>query len=164
MNKIVLILVLVSVEAWAMGDYSELSRRGSEAIEMCSAEYTQIKRDAFPPGVDRAYVYAGNNMLGVLFAHGEVGTFGKRDENYQAFVSCSVALQPKMHVQELREGYSILKGSEEAIADEALYNGDVDELLYIRDEMTFRFKNGQAFSPEKIDRLQLRDGNSDEQN
>jgi len=138
-----------------MGEYSELAKLGNEAISLCLSEYASIKGESFPPEVDRAYIHAGQDMLGIVFSRGETGTFGKRDANYQAFVSCGVGLQPAMHVQDLREGYSILKERDVVADDTAFYEGHIDELLYLRDGVKFNFSQGQVFSSERIDALQF---------
>ncbi|WP_444897526.1 hypothetical protein [Microbulbifer sp. SSSA005] len=153
--SIFLIIFLFSVKLHAIGDYSQLSERGVKAIDLCLVEYTRIKGNVFPEDIDRAYVYVGKNMMGVLFTRGEIGTFGKRSTSYQAFVSCGVSLHPRLQVRDLMDGYSVLKGADITTEEPDLRNEHVDELLYFRNGMAFSFSKGQTFSPKKIDKLQL---------
>lgn len=159
MKRLLVILLLWSVHACAMDDYSELAERGIEAIELCLAEYTKVKGDDFPPEVDRAYIHASDDIFGVLFARGEVGTFGPRATNYQAFVSCMV-MRPGMRVQELIEGYSVLIGENEILDEYGFYDGPLAELLYVRDGMKFVFRQGQVFAQDRIEELQFKDDSS----
>jgi|SRR5690606_16368266 len=159
MKNILLIFAFFSIKACAMSDYSDLSKAGEEAIALCLSRYEQIKESDFPNEVDRAYVYAGEHqnkdVFGILFTRGEMGTFGNRDAFYQALVSCDVLLKPEMYVNNLREGYSILKEGEVSVDDTAFLKGHVKELLYLRQGGEFTFDKGQIFSPEKINALQL---------
>ncbi|MEQ9303137.1 MAG: hypothetical protein RJQ14_04410 [Marinoscillum sp.] len=136
-----------------MSEISELSTRGSDAIEMCRAEYTKITGEALPSDIDRVYVFAGKHKFGLMFTRGEMGTFGERSKNYKGMVSCYVFLHPNMHVQDVREGYNILKRSETPIDETAFYKEHIDELLFLRDGLHFTFRDMQVFSVDRINAL-----------
>lgn len=154
MKYLLPIFVFFAVGACAMSEVSELSIRGTDAIEMCQAEYTKITGDTLPSDIDRVYILAGKHKLGLMFTRGEMGTFGERSKNYKGMVSCYVFLHPNMHVQDIRERFTILKESETPIDEAAFFKEHIDELLFLRDGQQFRFNNMQVFSADRINALE----------
>ncbi len=140
-----------------MNAQEDQAKLGGQAISLCLAEYAVLSQKDFPESIDRAYVDARVDMLDLLFTHGEGGSFGERDKDYQAYIACRVLLSPDMEVQALREGFSLLKVTDEDYSKVDFYSEPVEELLYLREGEAFKFIKSQPFSPERIDALQFPD-------
>lgn len=153
MKNTYFLFVMLSLCGCAISGDSELTSRGSEAIEICRAEYTSVTGAALPLDINNVYSHAGENMFALLFTRGELGTFRERSKDYSARISCYVFLRPTMHVQDLREGPKILKESATTIDDASFYRGNIIELFFSRNGPQFTFEDIQIFSVDRINEL-----------
>jgi len=153
MKNLYFVIVMLSLCGCAMSGGFKLANHGSEAIEMCRAEYIKITGAALPLDIDNVYVHAGKTMFALLFTHGDLGTFRERSKDYRARISCYVFLRPTMQVQDLREGPKILKASATMIDDASFYEEKIYELLFSRSGPQFTFEDMQIFSIDRINAL-----------
>ena len=137
----------VAICAVACASYAQDGIFTAEAaIDLCAREYSEETGRLIIEGVDRAYVHMrkDRSVLGVLFASGEVGTFGPRSESYAARLSCGVTVSSdSMSIFFLQEvGQDILRDDQQDM-DSAIYAGSAEELLFLRDGNGFTYSARQ---------------------
>lgn len=165
MKKLILFLsgvFLLSSCGQGSGGSVDISEKGFQTIKLCYEQYERLRGKPISREVDKAYIHVSGSRIGVLFVRGEVGTFGPRSEDYEAFLSCSVFLsENKTEIYYLGAPLKdpLIGDLENAFrVDEGFYDGPVVELLYIREGEEFLFKKSQKFvepipSPSSSDEL-----------
>jgi hypothetical protein len=133
--------------------------RAKAAIEECLAEYVRLAAER--PGrwttVDRAYVRVYEGEPGILFTHGEVGTFGPRSPDYYSILGCHVAELDGLRVIYLAETRRApIIGTERDLS--AIYSrtgpaetdGRAVELVLLRTNDGFEFSQAQTYSDDNL--------------
>ncbi len=119
-----------------------------KAINFCIKEYSRLSGSPFFSEVDRAYVHVSSEQLGIVFAHGEVGTFGVRSKSYRSFLSCGVSALGEIKIYSLEEPFQKplinLDGFDEVYNE--FYHGNVKELFYKLKEGQFVFIASQTLN------------------
>lgn len=122
-------------------DLDYIEQVSSEAISVCIEEYEEQSQIAFPNKVDRAYVLAYHNEIGVKFTFGSDYSFGVSiDDNYQPILNC-----------QLNESLDVIflsKPSEGPLVSKQhvptsiykLYEKLVYKLMFLRNDKEFDFK------------------------
>lgn len=130
-----------------------LSIRGHEELTLCMTEYTRLTGGPIADEIDRVYIHVFNDLDGILFTEGAVGTFGKRSPTYASWLGCTVKNGEMVHLELTMRttlfktlDYNIFEGYEE------YHEGTVIELLYLRVNGRFEFCCSQPFDVNNIDK------------
>ena len=130
-----------------------LSKRGYDEIALCMTEYTRLAGEPIADAIDRVYVHVFNNLDGLLFTSGAVGTFGKRSPAYASYLGCDVQ---NGEVVSMSESFTrfLIDDVDDVISDayEEYHEGTVIELLYLRVDGRFEFCCSQPFDADNIDK------------
>ena len=86
MKILISILFFAFLEGCAMTDNNEVQT----AINFCLNKYQSESGDSPIADIDRVYIHKSNGYMNLMFTHGEMGTFGDRDDDYTSFISCGV--------------------------------------------------------------------------
>lgn len=151
MNRNVCLVVILAASSFFCGEknMAETDSLGmvERAISLCVSEYSRLSDEAFFSEVDKAYVHVSSNLFGVIFARGEVGTFGERSKDYRAYLSCGVDASDGLKIFSLVSPMSdpLIELPESESIDHDFYKGNVKELLYKRSGDQFIFVVSQDF-------------------
>lgn len=155
MRSFIPLLVLLYCSQAVTGDETEgpLPMQGSKQITLCKAEYTRLTGSPIADEIDRVYIHVFNNLDGLLFTNGAVGTFDKRSPAYASWLSCAVK---KGEVVSLVEPFTrrLIHDSDNVISEayKEYHEGTVIELLYLRVNDRFEFCCSQPFDVNNIDK------------
>ncbi len=148
MNKYLALILSLCLFACGEGPMIKnvSSTRIEKAINICMNEYSRLSGRTFFSEVDRAYVHVSSEQLGIIFAHGEVGSFGARSKSYRSYLSCGVSTLSEIKIYSLEEPFQKplinLEGSDEIYNE--FYHGNVKELFYKLKKGRFVFIASQA--------------------
>ena len=144
-----IVLALFS-SAYGEKNMAELHTRSNaeRAVALCVSEYVRLSGKVFFEEVDRAYVHVSSGRFGVLFARGEVGTFGERSQGYRAYLSCGVLDAGGLSIYNMHSPMTVplVEKPESNVIDRDFYEGDVIELLYMKSGDRFSLVAVQDFS------------------
>lgn len=121
--------------------------KGNSHIRLCQEAHLRGVERPISDEVDRAYVYSRHDVSWILFARGELGSFGNPDPSYGTFVRCTVATQPLAHVQELIENpRNVIVREEMTYEDFHHPDESFVESLYLREGERFIHVGSQVNS------------------
>lgn len=159
MRYIVFFIVIVVISSCSFSGGAMLTNdkilEAHKAIELCVNEYGRLSDKAIPESIDRVYVLISSEKMDLLFAHGEVGTFGGRSADYKSFFSCGVlsAESPELYfLGEPLKDPLVLKPNVPQITE----SGSAEtlwDLLFLKDGSEFEFSEGKIFSTDDIEVL-----------
>lgn len=144
MIKKIYILFLVAFLAACTNKYTidaNLVRDAERAINLCVSEYTRVSGKEFFDEVDRAYVEVVPAQFGIVFTHGEMGTFGRYSEDYENHLTCLIVISGAMKIYFLGDplGHSLINlPSFDSLSGE-FNDENASEMLYKRDGDRFVF-------------------------
>lgn len=99
MKRLIATLVGFSLAASCVGRSAEnIKTQGQDAIALCTSQVRQSTSMSFPGQIDHAYVYILPKGYWVIFEHGPLGTFGKRDVDSRTVFSCGLTKRPALKV------------------------------------------------------------------
>ncbi len=152
MTRIVFMYMILCLFSCANSHEDLLDESGSnKLIDTCIKKYLLIKNANLPEDIDRVYMHIRSDMTDILFASGEMGVFGPRDQNYKSLLYCRILNQAEK-VTILQEGYDfLLKTKQAQIDSDSFYSVPVMELLFLRKGDYFEFSKRQVFKKERVD-------------
>lgn len=120
---------------------TDLVRDAEGAINLCVSEYTRMSEKEFFSEVDRAYVHVVPNQFGIIFTHGEMGTFGEYSEDYENHLTCLVVVSGGMRIYFLGDpfGHILIDSPDSNSLEKGFYKENVNEMLYKRNGDRFVF-------------------------
>lgn len=147
--KVVTLFVGILFTASCSSVFQSSKSEGAENVLLiCQSELEKITSAGLFEQVDNIYVHRFDAGYTVLFSHGAVGTFGKRNQK-KSIGSCSVA-DGKIVTAENHSSPSISgELRDETIED---YSQDVKEYLFVREGENFKLCCMQDFDEKNIDK------------
>ena len=151
MMKGICLILMLALCLFACGEKNmaetDIFSTAERAVKLCVSEYTRLSGKALFSEVDTAYVHISANRFGVLFTHGEVGTFGERSQDYRAYLSCGVLASDDLNIYYMDSPMSVplIENPESDSIDGDFYEGNVKELIYRRSGNEFTFVAAQDF-------------------
>lgn len=120
---------------------ADLVRDAERAITLCVSEYTRLSGKEFFDEVDRAYVGVVPTQFGIIFTHGEMGTFGKYSEDYENHLTCLIVISGTMKIYFLGDplGHSLINLPSFDSLRRELNEENARDMLYKRDGDRFVF-------------------------
>jgi hypothetical protein len=126
-----------------------------KAVELCVKEYSRLSNKIVAEDIDRVYVLVSNEKMDLLFAHGEVGTFGNRSEKFKSFFSCGVlnTENPKLYFlgEPLKD--PLVSNPDVLQITESGYAETLWDLLFLKKGSEFEFVESKVFSTDDIEPL-----------
>ncbi|WP_417355433.1 hypothetical protein [Gallaecimonas pentaromativorans] len=114
------------------------------AVEKCASAYIK-SAGRFDNYIDRVYVEESKRTYIVGFAHGEVGFFGERDENYGLYFVCYFKDSKVLSVVDSASGRLLFgKKREDGYGD--FYKGKVYFYSFLRKGDNFEFYGSGLFA------------------
>ena len=149
MLKIVALFVGILSVSGCKSIFQPGKQGGAEyALLVCQSALEKITPAASLEETDNVYVHKFDTGYTVLFSHGAVGTFGKRNQQ-KSIGSCSVA-NGKIVTAENHSSPSLSNElKDEKIED---YSQDVKEYLFVREGDDFKFCCMQDFDEKNIEK------------
>jgi len=128
--------------------YSSKSKSAENVLLMCQSELEKITPAELLEQADKVYIHKFDSGYTVLFSHGAVGTFGKRDQK-RSIGSCSITNE------KIVIAYNHVSPN---LSNELQYNKiedysqHVKEYLFVRQDKKFNFCCMQEFDEKNIDK------------
>jgi len=129
--------------------------KAHKAVELCVGEYSRLSNNVVSEDIDRVYVLVSNEQMDLLFAHGEVGTFGERSDKFKSFFSCGVlnTENPKLYFlgEPLRD--PLVSKPDVLQVTESGNTETLWDLLFLKNGSEFGFSESKIFSTDDIEPL-----------
>ncbi len=159
MRYIIFSIVIIVTSSCAFAGNDMLANNkileAHKAVELCVSEYGRLSNKAISERIDRVYVLVSNEKMDLLFARGEVGTFGNRSANYRSFFSCGILNAENHELYFLGEPLKDPLVSKPNIPQitESGYAEMLWDLLFLKKASGFEFSESKIFSTDDIEPL-----------